>query len=154
MTLTEKDKMQLFVVCGLVLVFAFAAKSSFSRVKKSQDRFKRARLVQAFAQTGAVSPVTTQAGVSDAQAGGTSGIDPFSGRQITIGIEEQGNASSFRLSGIVYNKADSKNSYAIINNNVVRVGETVSGSQFKLTEISEQDATLSDGKSTLTLKTW
>jgi len=157
MTLTEKDKKQLAILAALLIVFAVATKSSFSRVKKSQDKAKKAQLMKTFVATGVITPAMTKAGIpAEAGAAGTSaqssGIDPFTGRAISIGIEEMD--SKLKLSGIVYNPKDTADCYAIINNCVVKIGETIPNTQLKVVDMSGQEVSVSDGKMTVKLKTW
>jgi len=153
MTLTERDKKQLVILGVLILAFVFFTKDSFNRMKKSQEKRKHAYLMQTFAATGTATPAVSGAG---APAGGLapqpSGIDPFSGRQITFGVGEGG--SSYRLSGIVYNPKDRADSYAIINNEIVKIGEAIANTQMKLVDISSEEAVLSDGKTTVKLRNW
>ncbi len=157
MTLTQKDKKQLAIVAALLIVFAIATKSSFTRVKKSQDKDKKAQLMKSFAATGVLTPAMTKAGIpAEAGVAGkpvqSSGIDPFTGRAISIGIEERG--SKLKLSGIVHNPKDKANSYAIINNCVVKIGEAIPNTQLKVVDICDQDVSVSDGQMTVKLKTW
>lgn len=152
MTLTAKDKKQIMILAGLIFIFAFASKDSFSRIKKSKERLKKTRLVQTFAATGLVSQGTTGTGVAEEAAGPGVGIDPFSGRPISIGAEEA--VYSFRLSGIVFNPQDKANSFAIINNRPYKVGEVISNSEMKIVDIGSEEVILSNGKITKTLKTW
>ena len=152
MTLTVKDKKQIAVVAGLLIIFIIASKDSFGRMKKSQERLKRTRLVKTFAQTGTVPSAMTQANVP--MEGGASGsaIDPFSGRPISIGIEA--GPSAFNLSGIVFNPKDRMNSFAIINNRPCKVGDTIPKSTMKIIDVTIDEVILTDGTSTLKLKTW
>lgn len=153
MTLSVKDRKQLAVVAGLLLIFVIASKDSFGRMKKSQERLKRTKLVKTFAQTGTVPSAMTQANVPT-EAGGVSGtsIDPFSGRPITIGIEA--GPSGYNLSGIVFNPKDRMNSFAIINNRPCKVGDTIPKTSMKIIDVTIDEVILTDGTSTLKLKTW
>lgn len=152
MTLSAKDKKQVMVLAGLLLIFAIASKDSFSRTKKSQERLKKARLVKTFAATGVVSSAITGAGAPAETAVSGPGIDPFSGRPITFGAE--GAASSFKLSGIVFNPQSPSESFAIINNRPYKTGEIIISSEMKIVDINGREVTISDGKVTRILKTW
>jgi len=79
------------------------------------------------------------------------GQDPFTGGTIRSGF---GKTTVFQLSGIVYNPKNPKDSYAIIDNFVVKEGDVVSNSNMKVSKIKEQEVLLSDGFRQMTLKLW
>lgn len=153
MVLTQKDKKQLMVLAGLLLIFVIASKDSFSRLSKSRERLKRTRLVQTFAATGVVSPAITQAGAPVETGVGGPGIDPFTGRPIIMGAEE-GAVSAFRLTGIVFNPVNPSDSYAIINNKPYKLGDAIANTQMKITDITSAEVSISDGTTTKKLRTW
>ena len=160
MTMTEKDKKQLAIISVLAIALIIATQSSFSQIKKSREKYKKslqkapAASVTVTSQNQPQSAITFQSAPAMVLAQQTStGVDPFSGRQINIGLDD-GTPSSFRLTGIVFNPKDPASSYAIINNEVVKVGEEIGNTKIKVVDINTEEVTLSDGKSTMKLKTW
>lgn len=149
MTITMKDKKQIVILTGLILIFAIASKDSFFRLKQTKDKLKKARLVQTFAATGVVSTAITG---SEEGGGPGVGIDPFTGKPINLGSEEI--VSSYKLSGIVFNPQNRANSFAIINNRPYKVGELIPNTEMKIVDIGAEEVILSNGKVTKTLKTW
>ena len=156
MALTKKDKNQLVVLLILIFIFIIASMNSYAQVQKSLA--KRKKILASvpspitYAQTSsgeqAVAPGVQFPGGSVASGG----IDPFTGKPIAF--EGEGGQSSLKISGIVYSTKNPTDSYAIINNFIVKVGDTIPGSQLKVAGISEEEITVSDGTNKMQLKNW
>ena len=162
-SLTERDKKQLLALGVMVILLVFLsgnAVKSINSERKRQALRKSTALRLALAKTtpaataatGATQPQQIMLEPTGQGLPTASGIDPFSGKQISIGVTDAQN--SLRLSGIVFNAKDKNNSYAIIDNNVVKLGETIGNTKLKLEDISAEEVTVSDGTHSTKLRTW
>lgn len=153
----EKNKRNLIILGGLVVVFIGVSVNSFITVRKKIAKAKKSGQVQPRTFTSpAVSSLSQE---SPGSSSGESlseqfswGADPFSGRRIDVG---SGSGPTLTVSGIVYNSESPNESYAIIDNFIVRVGDRIAGSKFKVTQISKETVTLTDeDNNKVELKVW
>ena len=148
----EKTRKQLGVVGVLIVVFILVSIRSFLQVKAAYAKVQRAKAIRPIsaAKSGGIT-VVAPAIEEEAAEGSTWGQDPFTGKSISIG---SGQAMALRLSGIIYNEEDPKNSCAIIDDAVVKAGDTVGSSKIMVKEITDKWVIITDGKTERKLKLW
>lgn len=144
----EKNKIQLglVVIFILVLIFViFNILGKSGKVKKEQANIKSGSKVQAGAPNAPVSTGKSLFDSLDAQAEGVTLVrDPFSSVPL---VAEKTSGRGVVLSGIVWGKDKPT---AIINNSIVRVGDTVSGNV--VVRIQRDRVVLNDGNNDFELK--
>jgi hypothetical protein len=153
----EKQKKQLIILSGMIVVLIILSVRAFVIVKKSRDKVKRAEAVQEMVKTRAATmPSKGDVIPSKAQEESMAQqlsweVDPFTGSEI---YTSSARYPALRLVGIVYSKEKPQDSYAIIDNFIVKKGDKIGSSDFQLIEISEHDVTVTDGTKELKLKVW
>ena len=154
----EKNKKQMtemIVLAVLVIVLIGVTVKAVMKIKGSFAKINMAKTV---------APITPATGdqiampvqgpaVAQGQATGQSawGVDPFSGRQIYIAQE---NTTELKLSGIVYTPGKPASSYAIINNSIVSIGDTLENTKLKVKNILKEEVILIDGTKEIKLNVW
>lgn len=152
----EKKQKQLIILGILILALVIVSINSCITIKKKLAKARQPVKIQPKTFTGPAAVVqdsTTSSGSGTERISEkfSWGADPFSGRRIEIG---SGGRPTLTVSGIVYNKDNPQDSYAIIDNAIVRLGDTIANTNFKITEIAKDRVTISDGKSELKLNVW
>jgi len=153
----DKSKKQILITLALLPILLIVWLNMFKTMGKARKRTKQAKVMQeqtADTDAGSFafksSEQNTQGSLPSGQ-GLEWGTDPFSGKRIDMGA---GASTSLKLSGIVYNSENPDDSYAIIGNSTVSVGEYVGNSQIKVISITEREVTVSDGVREKKLKVW
>jgi len=150
----KKQIMEIGVLAVLIVVLITVMVRAVVKVKSSlaKKSVKTVAVVKPVAGTQAAVQVQGPA-VAQTQSTGQAawGVDPFSGRQIYMAQE---NTTELKVSGIVYAPENPKNSYAIINNSIVCVGQNLEGTKIKIKDISKDEVTIIDGAKEMKLKIW
>jgi type II secretory pathway component PulC len=79
------------------------------------------------------------------------GTNPFTGKSISSSLIK---GAAFKLSGLCYNKQNPRDSYAIIDDSIIKVGEAIRNTKTVVKKITENEVILSDGSSEWTLRLW
>jgi len=148
----EKKQLVKTIIAGILVIIMFITIiQTVVKVKKARRRARSAVAKQKVKPI--ISPLQPSKPVAKEEADTQAqwGQDPFTGGTIRSGF---GKTTVFQLSGIVYNPKNPKDSYAIIDNFVVKEGDVVSNSNMKVSKIKEQEVLLSDGFRQMTLKLW
>ena len=152
----DKNQKQLLMLGGLILVFLVVSINSVITVRKKIAKARKSGQVKPkeFSRpTVATTSTQTQSPTDTESLSGqfSWGADPFSGRRIDVGA---GGGPALTVTGIVYNSKKPEDSYAIIDNSIVKIGDKITGSQMEVTEITRDTVTLTDEKDKLELKVW
>ena len=152
----NKQKKQIIILACLIVVFITVSINAVISVRKSLARMSKAAAVVPMQPAKALTAPTAP-GQQPAPEAPTAkpieqagwGVDPFSGRPISV---ETGGISEIKLSGIVYSAKNPKESYAIINNDIIGIGGKVGDSQLKIVNITQDEVTLNDGTKDIKLR--
>jgi len=148
----DKSKKQLAMLSVILIVLFIVSIRAIIKIKRSRSRLRQAETTQEKLVT---TPVAQGELITlDAKGEGPKSVwgqDPFTGKSIRSGF---GQTALFQLTGIIYNSNSPEESYAIIDNSVLRVGDTLQDSGMKLIHIAEEEVILSDGSKEMKVKLW
>jgi hypothetical protein len=135
----------------LVVIMVIAMTRTIMKIASSRSRRRPQAASQVAAPVVPVEQVSPASDTKEQSQQRSWGDDPFTGRAIRSSF---GKTALFQLSGIVYNSLNPSESYAIIDNSVVKVGDTLGDEGMQVKEIKEQEVLLGSGSKEMTLKLW
>jgi hypothetical protein len=144
----KKQTIKTVIAAILVLVMLITVIQAVVKVKKGRSRARRPKAVQQ--EVTVITPSDLSVKIEEKQEKRQAwGQDPFTGRSIISGF---GRSTSFKLNGIIPDKLNPQESFAIIDNSIVRVGDVLGDSGMKVIEIKEREVILSDGTKEMKLR--
>ena len=145
----DKNKKKLIMLAIILIVLAVTSIRAIMKITnvRSKQRAVKTKFAPVLTPQGERISLTDSTGTMESSWG----QDPFTGKSIR---GDFGKSSSFQLTGIIYNRNRPRESYAIIDNLVIKAGDVVGGSDMRVLEIGENEVILTDGSKRLKLTLW